>query len=78
MEYIALFYTHSGALKFEKDLTSKNIKCTLVPTPRKLSSSCGISVIFTTDEDIQLFNNKDIEKIFLILSKKYILKLENQ
>jgi len=78
MEYIVLFYTHSGALKFEKYLTLNNIECTLVPTPRKLSSSCGISVIFTTDEDIHIFNNKDVEKIFLISSKEYILKLENQ
>lgn len=42
MNYTVVFFTHSGAIKFEKRMNKLNIPCLLQPVPRKISSSCGI------------------------------------
>lgn len=73
MEYIVLFFTQSGAMKFEKILAKKNLKCTLMPVPRKLSSSCGISVKFEYDGDVKSFVNDEVDKIYKIADGKYQL-----
>ena len=44
-------------------LKSKNIKCTIAPTPRVASKSCGISL---------LVNKEDIEKIRECVSNESI------
>lgn len=64
MEYIAIFFTHSGAIKYNKYLKSKNINAELMPVPRKLSSNCGIGVKFNYVEDINTIISEDIEKLF--------------
>lgn len=66
MEYIAVFFTHSGALKYNKFLKSKDISSQLMPVPRKLSSNCGIGVKFNYISDISTIISEDIEKIFSI------------
>lgn len=71
MEYIAVPFTHSGAIKYEKFLKEKNIKCTLMPIPRKLSSSCGIGVRFNYSKDISLLILDEIEKVFSSNSGEY-------
>lgn len=46
-----LFPASSYGLKLEKLLKAKNIKYTISPTPRSLSKSCGISIMYNkTDE----------------------------
>lgn len=72
-EYIAIFFTHSGAIKFNKKLKSNNIECELMPVPRKLSSNCGIGAKFKFDRDIIDIINNDIEKIFIIDNREYKL-----
>ncbi|SHJ19547.1 Protein of unknown function [Clostridium amylolyticum] len=66
MEYIAVFFTHSGALKYNKFLKGKNISSQLMPVPRKLSSNCGIGVKFNYISDISTIISEDIEKLFSI------------
>lgn len=66
MEYIATFYTHSGAIKYSKYLSSINVTSETMPVPRKLSSSCGICVKFNTSLNISSIVSEDIEKIFAI------------
>lgn len=78
VNYICLFYTHSGAIKFTNIINAENISYKILPTPRKLSSSCGISVEFCYDKDINPFIINDIEKVFLINDRNYELIYENE
>ncbi|HOK63111.1 MAG TPA: DUF3343 domain-containing protein [Soehngenia sp.] len=71
MEYIALFYTHYGAIKYSKFLKSKNVENEIMPVPRALSSSCGICVKFSTTIDIRTIVSNDIESIFMLSEGEY-------
>lgn len=53
-QYYVLFENHDNGMRLYNSLKSKNIKCTIAPTPRVASKSCGISL---------LVNKEDIEKI---------------
>ena len=64
MNYIATFFSHYGAIGFDRDCRSKNIFCKLMPVPRSLSSSCGTCAFFKTTQDIEQFKNEDIENIY--------------
>ncbi|WP_077368629.1 DUF3343 domain-containing protein [Anaerosalibacter sp. Marseille-P3206] len=72
-EYVAIFFTHSGAIKFDRKLKSSNIKCELMPVPRKLSSNCGIGAKFKYDKDINDLVDNEVEKIFILKDKEYEL-----
>lgn len=70
---MAIFFTHSGAIKFDRRLKASNINCELMPVPRKLSSNCGIGAKFLcTDNFIELID-EEVEKIFVIENNKYNL-----
>lgn len=71
MEYIALFFTHSGAVKYNKFLLQNGIKTEMMPVPRKLTSNCGIGVKFIYPTDISEFISEDIEKIYFIRNNEY-------
>ena len=71
MEYIALFYTHYGSIKYSKFLKSKNVENEIMPVPRALSSSCGICVKFSTTIDIRTIVSNDIESIFMLSDGEY-------
>ena len=43
---IVLFHTSSAAMQAEAVLTRASVQATLVPTPRQLSSDCGVSLRF--------------------------------
>lgn len=45
---VVLFYTNSAALRAEKILTLAGLTVKLIPTPRQLSSDCGIALRFET------------------------------
>lgn len=72
-EYVALFFTHSGAIKFNRKLKTIKIECELMPVPRQLSSNCGIGAKFTFDKDIVDLVDEEIEKIFIIENGEYRL-----
>lgn len=69
MEYIVTFFTHSGAIKFERFLKSKSIEVALMPVPRKLSSSCGIAAKLTFTGNLEEIVIEDIEKIFIVTNE---------
>lgn len=71
--YLILFFTHSGAIKFQRNIRSFGADCTLMPVPRVLSSSCGICGKLSTLDDIKVFLNEDVEKVFLESEKTYTL-----
>lgn len=47
---IVLFYTSSAALRAEKTCTRAGLTVKLVPTPRELSSDCGVALRFAWTE----------------------------
>lgn len=65
-EYVAIFFTHSGAIKFDRKLKAANIECKLMPVPRKLSSNCGIGAKFKFEGNLKDIIDDEIEKIFVI------------
>lgn len=77
MEYIATFYTHSGAIGYHRYLQNKGVSAETMPVPRKYSSNCGIGVRFSTLEDVKTFISEDIEKIFLLQDGRGRLIYEN-
>jgi hypothetical protein len=40
-EYQVLFFTHTGAIKFDRAMKKENIPCELMPVPRVLSSTAA-------------------------------------
>lgn len=66
MEYMILFFTHSGAIKFQRKCKKQSIPCELMPVPRILSSNCSISAKIKVEENIEDLVDDEIEKIFLI------------
>ena len=62
--YIVAFNSTHHAIRTEKLLSENNIKVTTLPTPREISSSCGISVRFLKD---------DMEKVENIIESNEIL-----
>ncbi|WP_061996673.1 DUF3343 domain-containing protein [Clostridium sp. ATCC 25772] len=73
MNYLATFFTHSGAIKFKRYLTKNNIENEALPVPRKVSSNCGIGVKFLYEKNIEKIYDEDIEKIFKVKEKGYEL-----
>lgn len=67
MEYVATFYSHFGAIQFERFCRHSSIEVRLQPVPRWLSSSCGTCAIFQVDrcivEDIPEDILEDIEQV---------------
>lgn len=73
-EVIATFDNTHHALLFEKTLKENDIKLTIMPVPREISASCGLSVKFYLEEfDYikSLAANKDI-----LIKKYYKIILE--
>ena len=49
-QYIATFFSHFGALRFQRLCSQLGWPARLAPVPRSLSSSCGTCVLFKTAE----------------------------
>lgn len=64
MEYTVTFFTHSGAIQFERLMKQRNIAVTLMPVPRKFSSNCGIAARIIFNGDIRDILTGEVEKIF--------------
>ncbi|SDZ08739.1 DUF3343 domain-containing protein [Tindallia californiensis] len=77
-EYVVLFYTHSGAIKFDRKAKKKGCRAELMPVPRKLSSNCGVSAKIQLDGSIHELIDDEIEKIYLICEKEYQLTYSHE
>jgi hypothetical protein len=73
MRYLATFFTHCGAVKYQSHLKNQSIPVELMPVPRKLSSSCGIAARFEYNGDIRAMISEDIENLFEIMDTEYKL-----
>ena len=49
-QYIATFFSHFGAVRFQRLCAERGYEAQLAPVPRRLSSSCGTCVLFKTAE----------------------------
>lgn len=64
MKYTVLFFTHSGAIKFERKFKKENIEVGLKPVPRNLSSNCGICAELEYEGELSTIIDDEVEKIF--------------
>ncbi len=78
MEYMILFFTHSGAIKFNRKCKKMNIQCELMPVPRVLSSNCSISAKIKFEDNIDIIIDDEVEKVFLIKNSNNILIYESE
>ncbi|MGL5312646.1 MAG: DUF3343 domain-containing protein [Peptostreptococcaceae bacterium] len=76
MNYFATFFTHSGAIKFTRFLTKKNIFNESSPVPRKLSSNCGIGVSFNYKGNVEDIFIDDMERLYSITDNNYSLYID--
>ena len=49
-QYVATFFSHFGAVRFQRLCSERGYEAQLAPVPRRLSSSCGTCVLFKTAE----------------------------
>jgi hypothetical protein len=64
---VALLHSTSHAIRAEKLLRTAGVACKLIPTPRELSSDCGICVRFDT---------RDTAKVKSLLAKAGMERIE--
>jgi hypothetical protein len=48
---IVIFHTSSAALRSEKILLKSGLAAKLIPTPREISSDCGIALQFEWEQE---------------------------
>ena len=78
MEYLATFYTHMGAINYNRYLKKAGVSAETMPVPRKYSSNCGIAVKFCTDQDIRQMISEDMERVYLLADGDDRLVYENE
>ena len=70
-----LFPSHSSGLALETILKKHKIKYTIVPTPRELSTCCGISMEYNKEDEKvikELVEEKNIKVLgFHSIEKRY-------
>ncbi|MCC8139354.1 MAG: DUF3343 domain-containing protein [Lachnospiraceae bacterium] len=69
--YIATFYSHFGAIRFERELRAKGSRGTIIPVPRNLSSSCGTCVEFASESEDFQDPHGEIEQIVRVSDNGY-------
>jgi len=75
-DYIATFYSDFGALSFCRGLQNLSVQAELMPTPRKLSSSCGVCVGFRVTSQDDEGEDKAGEKDFALRQAQQAIELE--
>ncbi len=78
MEYLALFYTTFGSIKFKKQLLKMDMEVEVLPVPRMLSSGCGVAVKFFSDEDVSSLLDETVEKLYSKNHDEYFLISESK
>ncbi|WP_035292805.1 DUF3343 domain-containing protein [Clostridium sp. KNHs214] len=70
-----LFKNHTEGMKLEELLRENNIKYVISPTPRELSTCCGISVVYKKEDEEKIKGIVEKNSIdvmgFYTLKKKY-------
>lgn len=61
--YYILFPSHTEGIKLEAALKQEKIKYTIVPTPRELSVSCGISIMYNKEDEEKIKNLVNVNNV---------------
>ena len=61
--YIVTFFSHYDATVFAGFLKGQGIEARLMPTPRKISASCGTCVSFVSGEEMD-FSGFEIDGVY--------------
>ncbi len=70
--YIATFYSHFGAMRFQRFCAGLGLKARTMPVPRNLSSSCGTCTRFECEEIPSYEEHKDeLEAIVRVVDGGY-------
>lgn len=70
--YIATFYAHFGAIRFDRLLRTAGCASSVRPVPRDLSSSCGSCVVYSSEEPMPAGAVKEeIEQIVAVTATGY-------
>ena len=66
-QYIATFFSHFGAVRFQHLCVERGWQAQLRPVPRSLSSSCGTCVLFQAAalEDAESLQTPELEQLVL-------------
>ena len=66
-QYIATFFSHFGAVRFQHICVERGWQAQLRPVPRSLSSSCGACVVFQAAalEDAESLQTPELEQLVL-------------
>ena len=64
--YLVTFHTHYGATRFHKYCKRENISVKMKPTPRELSSSCGVCVQMETSRVPSPAEHEDMDSCYII------------
>ncbi len=55
VEYsVVVFHSAAHAIRAEKVLTQAGFKIKMIPTPRQISSDCGLALRFTREQEQQV------------------------
>lgn len=67
MQYIATFFSHFGAVRFQHLCMERGWQAQLRPVPRSLSSSCGTCVVFQSAalEAAESLQTPELEQLVL-------------
>ena len=77
-EFIATFHTHLSALMTYRNLNAKGARASMMPVPRKLSSSCGTCVRYKAEEPLLEAMDCDVEGVYEIVGREeYTLLMEH-
>lgn len=63
-EYIATFFTHYGAMTFQRLLKGQGKAAQMSPVPRSLSASCGVCVRFDAQGLSETQDAVDLEGLY--------------
>jgi len=74
--YIATFFSHFGAIRFNKQLKELGLHGKLMPVPRRVSSSCGTCVKFEAASDTTVHSD-DLEQLFLVQGEELTMLRSN-
>ncbi len=76
-DYLVLFFTHSGAIKFNRKMKKLGLSSDLMPVPRALSSNCSIAAKIQYEKDLESLIDSEVEKIYQVETSKYNLVYES-
>ena len=71
--YLATFFSHFGAVRFGRQLRDLGADHTLMPVPRRVSSSCGTCVFYQGEDPRLEAMDRDVEAVYRRGGGDYLL-----